>query len=242
MEDLMERNYTMAFRNYVVMTVKGNQKLTKDCLKSLAKTIDADQIEELIVVDAGFGEERFNERDESLNIPKIPTVQCMHRANVGISEGWNIGIEHIAVKADRTKSFVWLLNNDVIFNHKGWIEALSGRLSVAGCGIVGSTTASVFGHGFASGGIWGFRLDTALKVAENGKVLDERMNYAFQDVDLSVRLAKEGYEVTHALGVELGADPMMTHLGSQTTGLSEKSQQLRKEEERIFLEKHGRRE
>jgi len=240
--------------NAVIMTVKGRKDLTWQCLETLKETLIGNEnftpYIYLILVDAGDMLEEFG-ATTFLNFVaphSFITAGYLSAKGCGISEGWNRGINALMKtypSTPREEIDVWLLNNDVIFKKEGWLEALSNRLHVPGTGLVGSSAMSVFGHPFATGGIWGFNLATALSIAEDGKILDEKFNYSCQDVDLSIRMSKAGYVVTHVPGVELGDDPMMTHLVSQTVYSNESEQSVlekRKPEFEYLIQKHGRKE
>lgn len=232
--------------DFVIMTVKGRKDLTEECLRSMVRTLDLPI--GFVLVDAGVGpEERFGLGVmEDVFQNKEYVYWYLHEFMVcNIPEGWNYGLRlldyHRAVsEPDRTN--VWLLNNDVTFHRRGWLSMLANRLREGHTGMAGSTAASVFGLGFASGGIWGFRWDAAMEVAEEGKVLDERLNYCCQDVDLSQRMRKAGWEFSHVPELEHREGPYLIHMESQTVSATgnERLRELRAPERRILIDKHGR--
>jgi GT2 family glycosyltransferase len=227
-------------KNVIVMTVKGHTALTYQCLETLKSTIGVDSIP-IIIIDAA-------EAHDKVDLSAIPSDLEVHYenwSNCGISRGWNIGIE-LAETIVGDIGNVWLLNNDVTFDKVGWWQKLNDKLNEPNVGIVG--TYAMYSEdvkaGFITGGIWGFKLSIAKSVAEDGKILDEHTNFAGQDVDLSVRIARAGYTVTCTEGVELfGVDPaigpMLTHRISATTGLEDSSMSKRSEEMAYLRQKYG---
>lgn len=244
--------------NAIVMTYKGRKDLTKQCLQGLVRTLDRPAV--LSLVDAGEGAEVVTDKElqEWLGVKQEGAIfdgnlrgYFLSRwPSYRITESWNIGITSIEDELKRLwvspeQVTIWVLNNDVVFNRPGWLSSLETRLDVPGTGLVGSSAMSVFGHPFVTGGIWGFNLAVGKSVAENGKILDERLNYCCQDVDISIRVAKAGYVITHVPDVELSSQPMITHLVSQTMYTLEPESTVlekRKAEFDILIQKHGRRE
>lgn len=245
----------MKNKNAILMTVKNQKGLTDQCLQTMLYTAGS-EIDYVSFVDGSDDDQTFSA--ESISALLFPTIQrkvMFAQKKCTISEGWNealsLLINRLTLEFNpkdsgfRTDVNIWYLNNDVVFVKRDWLRTLADRLEVEGTGLVGSSAMSVFGHPFATGGIWGTTLKIALEVAEEGKVLDERLNFAYQDVDLSVRIAKAGYVVTHVPNVELGDDPMMKHLVSKTVYANEGESNVmnvRAKEAEIFVQKHGRRE
>src|SRR3972149_8784262 len=227
----------------IIMTVKGQKHLTRQCLRGLFETARRDF--KLIIVDAGEDSERFLPADwhdiegefEVLIHPKM-----------AISAAWNEGMASILKTQPNLfteECDIWLLNNDVIFHRPVWFDLLSLRLNDSDVGMVGTSSMSLFGHPFVTGGIWGFNLANALEIAEDGRILDEQLNYSCMDVDLSIRFSRAGYLVTHVPGIEWGPDPMITHLISQTVYANEGMREVfkkREPERRRIIDKHGRKD
>lgn len=235
--------------NYVVMTVKGRRDLTETCFRTMGETLVGEKLPIIVLIDAGRESEEkvwLEDIREWYDLSKLEPVCIFRGEGFGISEAWNFGIQLVAKRIKPSdQDLIWLLNNDVTFKRSGWLKALEDRLLIPGTGMVGTSAMSVFGLPFATGGIWGFRLPVALQVAEDGEILDERLNWSCQDVDLSLRIAKAGYTVTHVPGIEWGENPMMLHGISQTM-LSDRSlhelYKMREPERRILIDKHGRRD
>jgi len=227
--------------NVIAMTVLGRQDLTDRCLKTAAETI-GDEIVKICLVDAGEGRDKTNVERLYASVANSGIVlMYVHKPACGISDGWNTAMGKLSGWPDVN---CWVLNNDVEFRKAGWLKLLEDRLRVPGTGMVGCYGMSVFGWPFVTGGIWGFRLDAV--PTEGGKILDERFNYSLQEVDLSIRLAKMGYAVTHVPGLEHGDDPYLVH-GISQTGLSlhgseVQLRKLREPERRAFIDKWGRKD
>jgi len=233
--------------NIVVMTVKGRLDLTRQCLVGLAKTAKQ-VIDKVVIVDAAmfpssdFVDAAYARLWYGGDVIVITSTGC------NIPEGWNTGISYardfVKVGAGDEK-LIWLLNNDVEFIASGWLEKMEQRLREPGTGMVGTGAMSVFGLPFVTGGVWGFRLKVADEVSETSEVLDNRLHFCCQDVDLSVRIAKAGYVVTHVPGIEWGEAPMLVHMISQTMLADHTEKQLyelREPERKILIDKHGRRD
>lgn len=236
--------------NFIVMTVKGRRDLTETCFRTMKETLLPDEDPHIVLIDAATEVEDkvwYDDLKSYYDTTGLRPVYLFHKDGFGISKAWNEGIQlsEMAAIKPMGDDLVWLLNNDVAFKRSGWLTALSDRLLVPGTGMVGTYGMSVFGLPFVTGGIWGFRLSVALEVAEDGKVLDERLNWSCQDVDLSVRIAKAGYTVTHVPGIEWGENPMLVHGISQTM-LSERPlhelYKMREPERRVLIDKHERRD
>lgn len=232
---------------YIAMTVKGKKDLTENCLRTLSRTLERDKIHALAIVDASSPADQIDQIElrgwlgnSTLLLDYKVEEGC------GIVYGWNRAIDNLIAltpNIDKEQVNLWILNNDVVFRKPGWLDRLNDRLSQPGTGVVGSTSMSVFGHNFSTGGIWGFNLAKAVEVAEDGKILDERLNYCCQDVDISIRLAKVGLPPTHVPGTEYVEDPYLEHAISKTVmdiGYS-RVMEIRAVEEQILIEKHGKR-
>lgn len=237
--------------NAIAMTVRGRKDLTKQCLNTLNNTLEEETVV-VSLVDAGEGEDRisrYGELDAWMDLLNgYRTVMLMEYVpGTSISQGWNLAMQILALYWNPEETNCWLLNNDVVFKKPGWLKLLADRLAVPGTGMVGCYGMSVFGHPFVTGGIWGFRLCDALRLAENGKILDEEhFNLSLQDVDLSLRFVKAGFTVTHVSGIEFGEDPYLVHGISQTGlalhGSETALRKLREPERRAFIDKWGRKD
>lgn len=237
-------------QTFIAMTVKGRYDLTKNCLTTMGQTLREDQIDAISLVDATPASDT-----DQIDVDKMrewlgsgaETISYVNQP-CKIVEGWNLSIAELIKLFPNSRHEevnVWIVNNDVWFRKLGWLDRLNARLNQPGTGIVGSYSMSVFGHTFSTGGIWGFNLANALKVAENGKILDERLNYCCQDVDISIRLANIGLPPTHVPDTEYGPDPYLEHGISKTVMQDlghDRVMSIRSEEEKILIDKHGRKD
>jgi GT2 family glycosyltransferase len=101
--------------------------LTRACLDSLLETELADA--EVLVVDNGSTDET-PDRLAELADPRVRVLRL--NENVGFVRGNNAGIE----AADPT-SDVLLLNNDLIFGQRDWLQRLRAAAETPGAGVVG---------------------------------------------------------------------------------------------------------
>ena len=225
--------------NVLVMTVKERKDLSRDCLCTMRETLLS--LVPLYIVDAST--------NNPLTQVEIKAwygqeAEYLENASYGIVAGWNRGMDKVWEK--HPDADVWLVNNDVVFKRQGWLDRLSNRLNISpDVGVIGDYCNILFGHKFASGGVWGFNLARARGLAENGKILDEQLNFCGQDVDICIRMMKAGFEVNFAEGMEYGPDPYILHLESATMRTSHQQAELyklREPERKRIIDKHGRKD
>ena len=101
--------------------------LTRACLDSLLETELADA--EVLVVDNGSTDET-PDRLAELADPRVRVLRL--NENVGFVRGNNAGIEAADPASD-----VLLLNNDLIFGQRDWLQRLRAAAEAPGAGVVG---------------------------------------------------------------------------------------------------------
>lgn len=232
-------------KQVIAMTVKGKKDLTRECLKTMSATVGRDTEIELVIVDATPARDScIMHSDLSQWLTDNFLSDISYYPGLGISASWNECFDMLDAEKP---TMVWVVNNDVIFKRAGWLDLMIDRLADPSMAMVGAYSMSVFGHGFVTGGVWGFKLQDALSIVDaNGNILDESMNSSMQDVDLSVRFEKAGRGITHVPGIEYGDEPYVVHAISQTQlaehGTMNKLYEIRAQERRFFIDKHGRKD
>lgn len=160
-------------------------QVTHDCLKSLKETVKAEACE-LILIDNGSQDNGL-----TLNLLKeessgYKTKILRSEKNLNISKWWNDAIE--IAEGDT----IVLVNNDVTFNKRGWLEALTAPLSEAHIGMSGSRMMGWRGLEFLEGAFLAFKKGIIHEYAEKGKIFDEQFVFTGEDVDLCERVRRGG--------------------------------------------------
>lgn len=179
--------------------------MTRIALETLAETADLEH--QRVLVDNGSGDAgmmlgllseflRVENRDYVITYPH----------NEAIAHCWNDAIMNYAMGDP-----ILLLNNDVVFQKKGWMSVLVDALRPDGVGAAGSRLLSWNGHTFLEGSFLAFYKWAALQVAENGQIFDEQFQFTCEDLDLCVRLQKHGLALAVAPIEDLGLVKHLAH-------------------------------
>lgn len=234
--------------NAFILTCKGQKLLTEQCLSTMAATLGVlTQPAMLVVVDAAEGQDALTYEelrawtDKRLDVIYTRWVCCT------LTRGWNFAINSIKhlVLPDQNlaKVYVHLTQNDAIFLKEGWLQKIEEALGKPNVGSTGTSQGVTDGYPFVTGVIQSFILSDGLIVAVGDKIIDERFNHAYPDVDLSIRFSRAGYKNARVEGIEYGNDPYIQHIISATMYSEhgvDKVMAMREEEKQIFLSKWGK--
>ena len=185
--------------------------MTRTALETLSETADAQHQRVLVDNGSGDGGVMAGLLSEFL---RIENSDCLvnHPRNEAVSRCWNDAILNYAMG-----DMILLLNNDVVFQRKGWVGMLADAARRPGIGAAGSRVLSWNGQTFLEGSFLAFRKEAALAIAENGQIFDEQFTFTCEDVDFSRRILKSGLD----LGVaDIEGQGYVKHLGHGTMSWS----------------------
>jgi GT2 family glycosyltransferase len=139
----------------IIILAWNNWQVTKECLESLKKTHLSDT--KIIVVNNGSTDETEN---ELANYDWLQTINLPE--NTGYVRGNNEGIKHSDPDSD-----IVLINNDIVFNQKKWLQRLEESAykkdsnGIVGCRLINEKKELIHAGTFImSETMWGQQMDS----------------------------------------------------------------------------------
>ena len=241
----------------IVILSKDNQKVLEQCISSIRKKTDYENMEIIVVDNGSFEQNRL--KAEALSRKYEFTYIC-EPMDFNFSAMCNIGAKAA------TGKYLLLLNDDIEVIESGWLKRMAGQASVPGVGAVGAKlwypdSIKIQHAGITNLGVGpghklvtfeddrmyydGRNYFTFNYLAVTGACLmirkdlydeiggmDESMPVAYNDVELCFRLHKKGYRNV------LRNDSILFHHESLSRGLDEenakKSARLLEEKKRLY--------
>lgn len=183
---------------------------TRNCLDTLASTIDV-SANEVILVDNGSLDDglayRLLEEKKSL-FPQ--SVILRSEENRHISTWWNDCI--VLAKHDE----IVLVNNDVIFHSPAWLPTLINPIKSPNVGAAGSHMLGWNGINFLEGAFLAFR-KSFVQALLGERPFDEQFEFTCEDLDFCYRLSSLGRSLVPTYIEQSG---YVTHLGHGTLSWS----------------------
>lgn len=172
----------------------GNILATTDkCIYSLYET--ATLPFELALIDNGSDDamEAYNHLKDLMGVGNVlrqaSSYVKRYEANTHISTCWNIALK------ETSGDFVFLVNNDIAFHQKGWMNLVVEQLKIPHNGVVGLQGMSWNIFSFIEGSFFCFRRSLIGELGGNWQLFDERFPFSCEDSDLCHRVQAAGLAI-----------------------------------------------